>query len=213
MKFSITIWHNCREISRDFWDTASNLLLQGLDSRGIVNINFWLKKKQEKKVQYLTIQKTGLSWLTVKPQQQIWRQIQIFRSWLFAKVMWSNLLCYTLRYRWYKTGVQNFMPTKPTTIQALKEEIIDTVSQLCQTVIENFVKRTQAEDIYLMCCSIHNSHVSLWLKHNCVFSKKNVFYLKLEISALVGTPYSSVQYNTPIFNIFNKETKKKLKYC
>ena len=45
------------------------------------------------------------------------------------------------------------------------------------------------EDIYLMCCSIHNSHMStLWLNQNlCIFSK-NTFYLKFKLSALVGTP-------------------------
>ena len=42
----------------------------------------------------------------------------------------------------------------------------------------------EEEDIYLMCCFIHNSHMStLWLNQNFVYFLKNVFYLKFTFFA------------------------------
>ena len=61
-----------------FRDTASNLLLQGLDGRGFVDINVELRKT-EKKSKVRKFYTIGLSCLTVKAQQQKLRQIQISR--------------------------------------------------------------------------------------------------------------------------------------
>ena len=102
-----------------------------------------------------------------------------------------------------KSGVKSLcqFTIKPTIIQAFKEEIRRCISeippQLCQTVIENFVKRTQvsqqSQGKHLPeCCSINNSHMStIMIKSKFRYFLKKMCYLKFNFSALVGTPYIS----------------------
>ena len=87
--------------------------------------------------------------------------------------------------------------SKPTTNQALNKEnrrwISEISPQWCQTVIEISSKDRKCpskaeKDIYLMCCSIHNSKC-LMIKSKFTYFLKNVFYLKFKFSVLVGTPY------------------------
>ena len=108
-----------------------------------------------------------------------------------------------------ETGVQKFMPTNPQPSKpwkrlgavSLKSSFSYAKPSLKFLSKERKCPSKAEEDIYLMCCSIHYSHMStLWLNQDfSLFSKKNLFYLKFKFSALVGTPYTYTDRNC-IFN-------------
>ena len=96
----------------------------------------------------------------------------------------------------FKIGVRKFMPRKIRPSKPWRRRLDAVSLKFLHSYAKPWLKISSkerkcpslsGEDIYLMCCSIHNSHMStLWLNQNfCILPPKNVFDLSFKFYALL----------------------------